>query len=288
MIEARRIAHIDGLRAVAVLSVVAYHVYEWYTHGPQSGFLDLIGRQGCHGVELFFVISGFCLSYPFVARLHATGSARFDVARFAARRIVRIAPPYYAAMAALFVLAIVLARFHVFVPQETVAGAAPLQLLKQIAFVDGGTYFLNPSFWTLPVELRWYVFFPIALWLWTRSPRAFVAVMLLALMAYSTRAGSLDLLVLPAFMLGIVAAHAYAHDSKLARYALLLFVPVACLALTQTSHSGWGFVSPYTEAAAFPFVVSAGASPLLTVCCHCPCRRSSAAARTASTSCTIR
>jgi peptidoglycan/LPS O-acetylase OafA/YrhL len=45
------------------------------------------------------VISGFCLSHPFLARLHASGTASFDVARFAARRIVRIIPPYYAAIA---------------------------------------------------------------------------------------------------------------------------------------------------------------------------------------------
>lgn len=264
MIEARRIAHIDGLRAIAVLSVVAYHVYERYLHVPQKGIFDLFARQGCHGVELFFVISGFCLSYPFLSRLRATGNARFDVARFAARRIVRIVPPYYAAIAALFGLVVVLARLHAFAPPELVAGAAPLQLLKQFTFVDGSTYFLNPSFWTLPIELRWYVFFPVALWLWTRSPRAFAAIMILALMAYSTRAGSLDLLVLPAFMLGIVAAHAYVHQPRIARFAPLLILPVAAFALTQTSHDEWGFISPFTEAAAFLFVVSAGAWPLMT------------------------
>jgi peptidoglycan/LPS O-acetylase OafA/YrhL len=130
--------------------------------------------------------------------------------------------------------------------------------VRQAAFLDNETRMVNTSFWTLAVELRWYVIFPIALWLWTRSPRVFFAVAVAAFLAFATRAGSIDLLVLPAFMLGIVAAYLRIYARPFAAYALPLFVPVFGVVLMQTPHS-WGFISPFSEAAAFLLVVSGGA-----------------------------
>lgn len=257
-----RIAYLDGLRAVAVLAVVAYHTAQLNTAAPISGLGDILIRQGCHGVELFFIVSGFCLSFPLLARMHAEGRADFDVGRFAARRIVRIVPPYYIAIAVLWGFALVVQRMHFPFPPSIITGSTqPLQVLKQAAFADAHTRFLNTSFWTLPVELRWYVAFPVALWLWTRSSRAFFVVMVAAILAYATRAGSVDLLVLPAFMLGIVAAHVYVHEPRGARLAPLALVPVALIVMMQTPRHEWGFISPFSEAAAFLVVVTAGAVP---------------------------
>lgn len=260
-----RIAYVDGLRAVAVLAVVAYHAGELSPRHNWQNFWELLLRQGCHGVELFFVLSGFCLSYPFLAKIHQTGFAAFDVSNFAARRIVRIIPPYYAALLVLFVFAVALERAHVPFPLAITAGSTSLpEFLRQAAFLDSHAHFLNTSFWTLAIELRWYILFPIALWLWVRSPRAFGVVAVAALMSFLTRAGSIDLLVLPAFMLGIVAAHVHINGSRLARFGLPALVPLGVLLLVQTPHDEWGFVSPVSEAAAFAFVIAAGEIPFLT------------------------
>ncbi|MGZ3506238.1 MAG: acyltransferase family protein [Vulcanimicrobiaceae bacterium] len=74
MVEAnarKRIAYIDGLRAVAVLSVVTYHAgkYAPASFVSLASPLSVVLRQCYHGVDLFFVISGFCLAYPTLARL---------------------------------------------------------------------------------------------------------------------------------------------------------------------------------------------------------------------------
>jgi peptidoglycan/LPS O-acetylase OafA/YrhL len=258
----RRLDYVDGLRAIAVLSVVAYHTADARLQTTLHGITSLLVRQGCHGVELFFVISGFCLSYPYLAKMQERGFATFDVAQFAARRLVRIVPPYYVALLLLFVFAWLVMRSGMPLPAAIDPGSATLtQLVRQAAFLDSGTRMVNTSFWTLAVELRWYVVFPIALWLWTRSPRVFFTVAIAALLAYATRAGSVDLLVLPAFMLGIVAAHLRIHAHSIATYALPLFVPVFAVVLLQTPQ-GWGFISPFSEAAAFLLVVGAGAVPL--------------------------
>src|SRR5688500_7416680 len=74
----RHIAYIDGLRAVAVLAVIAFHLNPAWLPG---GFV---------GVDVFFVISGFVVS----ASLAGLGrpSLRAYLAHFSARRLRRIAP----------------------------------------------------------------------------------------------------------------------------------------------------------------------------------------------------
>jgi len=94
-----RIAHIDGLRAIAVLMVVAHHLLThnqavvWVKSVPPM--LQHLWFEGAHGVDLFFVLSGFCLSYPFLRKLHTTGASTLDLATYFARRLTRLIPPYY-------------------------------------------------------------------------------------------------------------------------------------------------------------------------------------------------
>lgn len=259
-----RIRYIDGLRAVAVLSVVVYHSVQFSPAPQQHGIWNLLLRQGCHGVELFFVLSGFCLSYPFLARLYATGSASFSVPGFAARRLVRILPPFYAALAVCLAIAAFLSLNHRAYPLSTAPGTlAPWQIIKQLTFSDLHVSYANMSFWSLALEFRWYAFFPIALWLWTKSKRAFIAVAALAIMSQGTVAGSLDLLTLPAFMAGIVAADLYLRPIRIQRYVWVCFAAAGLVTLMDTPRTEWGFVDPFSEAAAFCFVLCCGASPTM-------------------------
>ncbi|MGL6045320.1 MAG: acyltransferase family protein, partial [Vogesella sp.] len=69
---------IDGLRAIAVLSVIAYHIG---VPGLTGGFV---------GVDIFFVLSGFLISGLLRQELLATG--RLGFAAFFARRIRRLGP----------------------------------------------------------------------------------------------------------------------------------------------------------------------------------------------------
>src|SRR5687767_13855310 len=76
---------IDGLRAVAVLSVIAFHAFP---HWFPGGFI---------GVDIFFVISGFLISSIILQDL---GGAGFSFRRFYARRIKRIFPALLLVVAA--------------------------------------------------------------------------------------------------------------------------------------------------------------------------------------------
>lgn len=262
-----RIAFLDGLRAVAVLSVIVFHagVHDAALRGGNPLTAALV-RQGSHGVDLFFVLSGFCLSYPVLRRLRDAHLQPFDVAAFAARRIVRIVPPYYAALLLFAIAGTLLLAAHAGLPEGMDAAAlSPGAVLRQMVFLDGDRRFADASFWTLAIEFRWYFAFPIVLWVWTRSPRAFAVIAFAALWAGATRAGNVDLIFLPTFMLGIVAADVYVREYRFAPRLLAVFPFAAAAAMLTTLHTGWTYVEagPLWGVAMFCLVAGAGATPLL-------------------------
>ncbi|GAC1578288.1 MAG: hypothetical protein NVS3B7_11890 [Candidatus Elarobacter sp.] len=197
-----RIDHIDGLRALAVLGVIVHHVVAH--SGQPNGLGYHIAREGARGVDLFFVLSGFCLAYPTLAKLRDGDPATFDVVRFGARRLVRIVPPYYIATALMVLAFIVLPGI---LRPGRPSPWTMWDVVQALLFLDGNVKLLNGAFWTLMVEFRWYFAFPFLLVLWIRSPRGFFALGGIAAILYTfTRARGLDLGTLPVFMLGIVAA----------------------------------------------------------------------------------
>ncbi len=151
---------IDGLRAIAVLSVVLCH----------AGLPWLAG--GYAGVDVFFVISGFLITRILIDDL-ATG--RFSLGRFYERRARRILP-------ALVVMALTTVPFAyaLMVPvqfqeyAETLIGVA--LFLPNIALYFQTGYFENEAAlkpllhtWSLGVEEQFYVFYPLLVWALVRQ-----------------------------------------------------------------------------------------------------------------------
>ena len=144
---------IDGLRAVAVLSVLAFHIGAGYVHG---GFV---------GVDVFFVISGYLISAIIFSEIAAS---RFSVLGFYERRIRRIFPALFA-MLIVFSMA---ASFYL-LPTEFVNFAKSLLSATASAsnfyFWRHSGYFdlpeSNPLLhtWSLAVEEQFYILFPVCL-----------------------------------------------------------------------------------------------------------------------------
>ena len=147
---------IQGLRAVAVLAVVAFH----------AG-LPLPG--GFVGVDVFFVISGFVITAMLQREQAGTGHIRFG--RFYIRRFKRLTPALALMISVTLVAsALILSPLR---PQQDAAktGIAAMLLVANfvIAFTTGG-YFdtaaeLNPllNTWSLSVEEQFYFIFPALL-----------------------------------------------------------------------------------------------------------------------------
>jgi peptidoglycan/LPS O-acetylase OafA/YrhL len=272
-----RIDYIDGLRALAVLTVLASHIA---LHAPNlHGGLYHAVMEGAHGVDLFFVLSGFCLAYPTLVKWRDGKSTPFQLSDFASKRIVRIVPPFY--LATLVLLAAALATR--FAGHPLLSIPPPADLVRSLLFLDEHVQLLNGSFWTLMVEFRWYFLFPFLLVVWLKSPRAFCAIGVASAVLYAfTRARGLDLGTLPGFMFGIVAAdvaiggHCGERIAVAAkRFALPLAIVCAAAGIATETHAlipgfdgadvlwayqptivGWQF-------AMFFFVVAAGALPWL-------------------------
>ncbi len=154
---------IDGLRAVAVLFVVLYHLGLPYVTG------------GYVGVDVFFVISGFLITSIILKDIE-TGV--FTLTGFWERRLRRILPPLLVVLGA-----VVAAGWLVFLPgdyealgkhilTQSVFGQNIL-LYKESGYFDTESH-LKPLLhtWSLAVEEQFYLLFPLALfYVWKKAPR---------------------------------------------------------------------------------------------------------------------
>jgi len=272
---ARHIDYLDGLRAIAVSLVVLRHVVLFAPALATGVWLHAM-QEGAHGVDLFFIISGFCLSYPTLAALRDERSARFNIAEFFAKRVIRIVPPYWIALGITVLAGQVLIASGVDIGPTSISMPSVAQALSQLAFLDH-TDLTNPSFWTLSVEFRWYLLFPIILWLWVVHRRAFWAVIVACVVAYQfTVAGGVDVGTLPCFMLGIVAAAVQIGRGDWRKWslALLPLALVTAIALEPTRGAAWlGQDQIGWQISAFLFVLAVGNfAPLRAVMAWMPLR----------------
>ncbi len=91
--------NLDGLRAIAALSVVFFHIVLWFKFPNIVGFdlfqfiLSFGGKGGSLGVNFFFILSGFLITYLMFAEEENTG--KLNIGFFYLRRVLRIWPLYY-------------------------------------------------------------------------------------------------------------------------------------------------------------------------------------------------
>jgi len=155
---------IDGLRAVAILSVMAFHIWPWRVSG---GFI---------GVDVFFVISGYLISSILFSEI---ASNRFSVLAFYERRIRRIFPALFAM---LIVVSAVISFF--LLPNELIEYAKSVisatTSTSNFYFSGHSGYFEAPMSkpllhtWSLAVEEQFYLTFPMLLLLTRRLASRFL------------------------------------------------------------------------------------------------------------------
>lgn len=150
-----RLAVLDGLRLVAALMVVAYHYIAqgdtaWERDSQQMfGVADTITSYGWLGVELFFVISGFVIC------MSAWGRGLGD---FFVSRVVRLYPAYWLAILAITgTVAIWPVLQTRLVSSEILVN---LTMLQSPVGVPGA----SAVFWTLWLELHFYLVFSLVVW----------------------------------------------------------------------------------------------------------------------------
>lgn len=156
-------ADIQGLRAIAVLSVVIYHAVPAALPG---GFV---------GVDIFFVISGFLITGILVRELER---GAFSVTGFYHRRIKRLFPALFAMLAAVLAMgaAILPPSEYMELARTTVS---TVFFVSNIDFYALSGYFAGEAAdkpllhtWSLAVEEQFYIVYPLllaAVWKWARA-----------------------------------------------------------------------------------------------------------------------
>lgn len=171
---------IQGLRAVAVGLVVAYH----------AGVPLVTG--GYVGVDVFFVISGFLMTSKLIRMLRSGGRVRFG--EFYAGRIRRILPVSFVVLLVTLVASFIIAAPLRFLQIAQDAAATALYVPNMLFAVQGTAYLGNHTaspyqqYWSLGVEEQFYLIWPLllaVLWLLVRSSTTRLAIVLAVLVVVS-------------------------------------------------------------------------------------------------------
>lgn len=188
--SAPRMHFVDGLRAFAMFAVLLCHSYLY------AGINTLVVHFGAHavnaaslfgfgnvGVNVFLLLSGFCLYWPFVKR----GSRpEPNLAEYLFRRCRRILPPYYAALGLFGAIGLlqVVTHHHIYHRNLTFhylglwllwhALMAHNLSVSQVVAIDA-------PLWSLALEFQLYILFPILVEAYRRWNKRGVLVLVLAL-----------------------------------------------------------------------------------------------------------
>ena len=215
-----RLAALDGLRLVAALAVAVYHyTVSWRidgTHAPEH-FLPTASHvtvYGFLGVELFFLISGFVICMSCWGR---------PLGAYFTSRVSRLYPAYWACLV-ITAIVVVLVPVTGGVPVSGVPSLADVAVNATMLQQPLGVAHVDTVYWTLFVELRFYLLFGIVVWtgLTYRRTVLFCAIWLtVAVLAPAWQLPVVDLIV--------IGDHAPYFVAGIAMYLIHRFGPTALL-----------------------------------------------------------
>lgn len=158
------IREIDGLRFLAIITVVIFHLrthlmrttqFQFSMDSWEQTFFDLISNGG-FGVNVFFGISGFILAVPF-ARQYMPKGRKVNLKNYYIRRLTRLEPPYIITLT-IFLFA------SAYVLNNSIRSLLPhyLASLSYAHFFIYGTWsVINPVAWSLETEVQFYLMAPL-------------------------------------------------------------------------------------------------------------------------------
>ena len=176
-----RLGGVDGLRALAVVLVLVYHLVPGRAPG------------GVVGVDVFFVISGFLISALLLDERRRTG--RVALGRFWVRRLRRLVPALTVAVGLTTAAAALVGGDVLVAIRRQVLGALAF-VYNWVEILAGSSYFdqtqplLLTNMWSLAVEEQFYLLWPLLLLLVLRGRLSCSRVRLAAMVALCVAAGS--------------------------------------------------------------------------------------------------
>lgn len=157
---ARHLPQLDGIRGLAVLGVIASHLFPGNPHSAGTSAIALLFAFGATGVDLFFVLSGFLITGILYDSLQDPHFFR----KFYARRVLRIFPLYYGVLILYIVAGLV---YGISWNREMWSLGLYLQNTSLIAIPMAAYTGPLPlgHFWSLAVEEQFYLVWPLLVYL---------------------------------------------------------------------------------------------------------------------------
>ena len=174
----QRLVALDNLRGLAALVVVLTHTWVYtsryeYSFGPLAITEWL--KSGAFSIHIFIILSGFVLAYPLVME---DGWKKLNVRDFAVRRALRIVPPYYAMiLLSVVIFPLLPTIYNAFDLHHQTSLIQPrlLMVASHLTFTRNFVSFLIPSvgtingsFWSIEVEVAYYISFPLIMYITRR------------------------------------------------------------------------------------------------------------------------
>lgn len=188
MIRKVSFENLDGLRFLAFLSVFLYHSF--YTSSkavaadPVYKAVKGAVMWGGLGVNFFFVLSGFLITYLLLEERKVSG--RINIGHFYLRRLLRIWPLYFLAVFTGFIVVPVLKDLLGYVTAET---ANPWFFVSFLSNFNNILYGPADSsiltvLWSVSIEEQFYLFWPLLLWYTPRQHyySAFISLILISVL----------------------------------------------------------------------------------------------------------
>ncbi|MGH9819227.1 MAG: acyltransferase family protein, partial [Pyrinomonadaceae bacterium] len=163
---------IDGLRFLAILMVVLYHINAYILEKSSSlvttpYFFNSsanIFAFGHQGVQLFFVISGFILAMPFMRQRLGLSEKRVSLGQYYFRRLTRLEPPYVISTLLLFLSLALIVSEKYSLSDLAASLVASLLYVNNIVF-PGEFPRINSVTWSLEIEIQFYLIAPLMIWM---------------------------------------------------------------------------------------------------------------------------
>ncbi|MCD8533741.1 MAG: acyltransferase [Verrucomicrobia bacterium] len=140
---------LDGIRAMSIILVLASHICH-FNFGPNQ-WSQAANKYGAFGVEIFFVLSGFLITWLLIREERKIG--RIDYRAFYIRRAIRILPPAYFYLLVVGILA--MSGILTATLNEFFAGA----FFYRNWAPEGST--LTGHYWSLSIEEQFYLLWPV-------------------------------------------------------------------------------------------------------------------------------
>ena len=240
-----RLGTVDCLRGIAVSSVCLHHFTNgndaFLSAGPWKSGASL----GVHGVQIFFVISGFILPYA----MQSSGYQASDFLKFIQKRLIRLEPPYLLAILATLTIGSLLGMITG--NQDGFANVSLAQFISHLGYATeiSGHEWINPAYWTLAIEFQFYLLVSLLFPLVMTIPR-WIAVAVLVALALSGFMLTSTSFVFRHWCLFLMGMTAFFKQAKIMGSGQILVLLGACI-ICGIPLLGWpGMIAGIATAAA--------------------------------------